>query len=224
MNIDYVAALLIGFLGSSHCLVMCGGIVAALQFAMPAQSAWQKFRLQLLLSLGRLITYACFGGLVGYFGATAMGITGATFIGLRLLAGLLLLAMALYIARLWFGLTRLERAGQGLWRFIQPYTKRLLPLDSSVKALSYGMLWGFLPCGLVYSTLSWSLASGSASSGALIMLLFGVGTLPALLVFGSAANSLVKLKNQLWFRYSAALLLAVYGFYTIWLALHRLVF
>lgn len=224
MTADYLAALVIGLLGSSHCLVMCGGIVAALQFSMPAQSRWQKFRLQLLLSLGRLSTYAFFGGLVGYFGATAMGLAGASLLWLRLLAGLLLIAMALYIARLWFGLTLLERLGQGLWYKVQPYTKRLMPLDSGTKAYTYGLLWGFLPCGLVYSTLSWSLASGGASAGALLMFMFGLGTLPALLAFGAATNALTQLKNQLWFRYSAASLLAIYGIYTIWLALQRLVF
>lgn len=224
MNADYLAAFLIGLLGSSHCLVMCGGIVAALQFGMPASSFWPKFRLQLLLSIGRLTTYTLFGALVGYFGVTAMSLAGASLLWLRLIAGCLLIAMALYIARLWFGLTQLERVGQRLWSLVQPFTKRLLPLNSLTKALAYGVLWGFLPCGLVYSTLSWSLASGSAGSGALLMLMFGLGTLPALLVFGSAANALVTLKNQLWFRYSAAILLAIYGIYTIWLALARLVF
>lgn len=221
---DYLAALLIGLLGSSHCLVMCGGIAAALQLAMPAQKTWPKLKLQLLLSAGRLTTYAIFGGLVGYFGVAAMSMAGASLLWLRLLAGLLLIAMALYIARLWFGLTLLERLGQRLWYSVQPYSKRLLPLDSAKKAYGYGVLWGFLPCGLVYSTLSWSLASGSAFSGAFLMFMFGLGTLPALLVFGSAATALTNLKNQLWFRYSAALLLAIYGIYTIWLALQRLVF
>lgn len=224
MIADYPAALLIGLLGSSHCLVMCGGIAAALQFSMPGQSRLQQLRLQLLLSLGRLSTYALFGGLVGYFGATAMSLAGASLLWLRLLAGVLLVAMALYIARLWFGLTLLERLGQRLWQKVQPHTKRLLPLDSNLKAYSYGLLWGFLPCGLVYSTLSWSLASGGAFSGALLMLMFGLGTLPALLAFGAAATSLTQLKNTLWFRYTAALLLAIYGIYTIWLALQRLVF
>jgi len=221
---DYLAALLIGLLGSSHCLVMCGGIAAALQLALPAQKTWPKLKLQLLLSAGRLTTYAIFGGLVGYFGVAAMSMAGASLLWLRLLAGLLLIAMALYIARLWFGLTLLERLGQRLWYSVQPYSKRLLPLDSAKKAYGYGVLWGFLPCGLVYSTLSWSLASGSAFSGAFLMFMFGLGTLPALLVFGSAATALTNLKNQLWFRYSAALLLAIYGIYTIWLALQRLVF
>lgn len=224
MTADLLAAFVIGLLGSSHCLVMCGGIATALQLAMPAANTWQRFRLQLMMSLGRLSTYALFGSVVGYFGVTAMHVTGVSLLWLRLISGLLLLAMALYIARLWFGLTLLERLGQRLWRAVQPFTTTLLPLNSVSKAWRYGLLWGFLPCGLVYSTLSWSLASGSAGQGAALMFMFGLGTLPALLSIGAAAEALRRLKNQLWFRYTAALLLAVYAIYTIWLALPRLVF
>ncbi len=223
MNTDLAAALLIGLIGSSHCLVMCGGIAGALQLSMSG-SLQQKFTLQLFLSAGRLSTYALFGGAVGYFGASAMQLAGASLLWLRLLAGLLLLMMALYISRLWFGLLVLEKLGQHIWRRVQPLAQGLLPLDSSAKAYCYGLCWGALPCGLVYSTLGWSLASGSASQGALIMLSFGLGTLPAILLTGSAATLLTTLKNQAVLRYSAALLLAIYAFYTIWLAIRRLVF
>mgnify|MGYP006146315477 FL=1 len=224
MSPDFLAAILIGLLGSSHCLVMCGGIASALQLSVPAEQRRHGWYFPLLLSAGRLTTYALFGALVGYFGITAMQVTGASMLWLRLLAGLLLIAMALYISRLWFGLTLLEKIGQGLWQRLQPLSKALLPLDSANKAYRYGLLWGFLPCGLVYSTLSWSLASGSALKGAALMLGFGIGTLPALLAVGSAANALRQLKANMLFRYATAAILAIYGFYTIWLALQRLVF
>ena len=223
MSSDFVAALLIGLIGSSHCLVMCGGIAGALQLSMSGSDV-HKFGLQLCLSAGRLTTYALFGAAVGYFGVSAMQLAGASLLWLRLLAGLLLLMMALYISRLWFGLLVLEKLGQHIWRKVQPLAQRLLPLNQPYKAYAYGLCWGALPCGLVYSTLGWSLASGSASQGALIMFSFGVGTLPAILLTGSAATLLAKLKNQAVFRYSTALLLAIYAFYTIWLAISRLVF
>ncbi|SNY42822.1 hypothetical protein SAMN06297280_0489 [Arsukibacterium tuosuense] len=224
MTADLLAALLIGFLGSSHCIVMCGGIVAALQLALPQRSFGWKLAMQLLLSLGRLTTYALLGGLVGYFGMQAMALAGVSLLWLRLIAGILLLLMALYIARLWFGLTVLERGGQHLWALIKPLSQKVMPLDSLPKAYLYGLCWGWLPCGLVYSTLGWSLASGSAGQGALIMLFFGLGTLPALLTFGSLASNLSKFKNKPLVRYSAAGILAIYGIYTIYLALKRLVF
>ena len=203
---------------------MCGGIVAALQLALPERRFSWKLAMQLLLSLGRLTTYTLFGALVGYFGVQAMAIAGVSLIWLRLLAGILLLLMALYIARLWFGLTLLERAGRHIWALVRPLSQKVMPLDTLPKAYLYGLCWGWLPCGLVYSTLGWSLASGSASQGALIMLSFGIGTLPALLVFGSMASQLSAFKNKPVVRYSAAAMLAVYGIYTIYLALKRLVF
>ncbi len=216
--------LLVGFLGSGHCLVMCGGIVSALQMMMPDQSLAKKLKLQLALSAGRLFSYALFGALAGYLGLQAMILAGVGKPILQLLSGLMLLLMALYISRLWTGLTALEALGKTLWRQIQPLAARLLPLNSTSKAFAYGLCWGYLPCGLVYSALAGSLASGSALQGALWMLAFGLGTLPALLFAGQAAGTLQQWKNKAVVRYSVALILAAYGLQTIYLALHRLVF
>ena len=217
--LNLLAALSIGFLGSSHCLVMCGGIASALQLSMPQSSLVKQLRLQLLLSVGRITTYSLLGALTGAFGTAVLLKLGISLFWLRAVAGLLLLMMALYVARLWFALTAFERIGSVLWRQIQPIAKALLPLNSSRKALAYGLCWGFLPCGLVYSSLGWSLASGSASQGALLMLFFGLGTLPAMLAVGSFARQLSQFKNRPWVRNIAALLLATYGLYTITLAL-----
>lgn len=224
MTTDLLAAAMIGFLGSSHCILMCGGIVAAIQFSLPDASFRKKFLLQSLLNTGRLTTYACLGGCVGYFGVSAMQLAGLSMLWLRLFSGVLLLMMALYISRIWFGLAFLERAGRPIWQKIQPLTKQLLPINTLNKAYLYGLLWGWLPCGLVYTTLSWSLASGGILPGAMLMLAFGFGTLPSMLVFGSLAERLSRLKNLPFIRYCAASLLAIYGGYTIWLALSRLVF
>jgi len=216
--------LLVGFLGSGHCLVMCGGIVSALQMMMPNQSPAKKFKLQLALSAGRICSYALFGALAGYLGLQAMVLAGVGKPVLQLLSGLMLLLMALYVSRLWTGLTALEALGKKLWQLIQPLAARLLPLNSTSKAFGYGLCWGYLPCGLVYSALAGSLASGSALQGALWMLAFGLGTLPALLFAGQAAGTLQQWKNKAVVRYSVALILAAYGLQTIYLALHRLVF
>lgn len=219
LALNLLAALSIGFLGSSHCLVMCGGIASALQLSMPQLSVFQQLKLQFMLSLGRLTTYSLLGALTGAFGATVLVKLGISLFWLKLVAGLLLLLMALYVARLWFALTLLEKLGAALWRNIQPYAKTLLPLDTSLKALAYGLCWGFLPCGLVYSSLGWSLASGSAWQGAILMCAFGLGTLPAMLAVGRFAQSLSQFKNKPWVRAIAALLLALYALYTIAIAL-----
>lgn len=158
------------------------------------------------------------------FGALLLASLGLALFWLKLLSGLLLLAMALYLTRLWFGLNQLERAGAVLWRQIQPVAKKLLPLNSRRKALGYGLCWGFLPCGLVYSALGWSLASGHVWQGGTMMFAFGMGTLPAILLSGSAAAALIRLKSQLWVRVLTGLLLGIYAIYLIWLALAPRIF
>lgn len=224
MPFDILAATVIGLLGSGHCLVMCGGIASALQMMMPEQNRWQRLRLQLALSAGRILSYGLLGGLVGWLGYQALGFGTNARQLLQLLSGLMLILMALYIARLSSMLTGLERVGARLWQHIHPISKRLLPLNTLPKAFAYGWCWGYLPCGLVYSSLSWSLASGSFVDGFFWMLAFGLGTLPALLAAGQAAQTLTRWKNQPWVRYSAAFMLAAYGCHTISLAVFRLFF
>jgi sulfite exporter TauE/SafE len=106
------------------------------------------------------------------------------------LANLMLVALGLYLMDAWRGLVQLETAGQVLWRRIQPLMKHLLPLDSPIKLLALGGLWGWLPCGMVYSVLLTAMLSGSALSGASVMLAFGLGTLPTLLMLGMLGGRL----------------------------------
>ncbi len=110
--VELLSALLIGFLGSGHCLVMCGGIVSALQMIMPNQSPAEKLKLQLALSAGRITSYALIGALAGYLGMQAMALAGVGKPVLQLLSGLMLVLMALYISRIWTGLTALEKLGK----------------------------------------------------------------------------------------------------------------
>ena len=223
VNPDLFAAFFVGLFGSAHCLLMCGGMAGALQMLMPA-SRLTRGLLQLMLGLGRISSYTLAGALFGGIGAAVVGSTGLLPQYLQLFAGLMLLAMALYISRLWFGLLRLEKAGQRLWALVQPISRKLMPLDSALKAYAYGLCWGYLPCGLVYSALSWSLGSGSAVNGALWMAMFGLGTLPAVLLAGQAADLLRRLQQQQWIRFILAASLAAYAFQTIYLALRALVF
>lgn len=220
---ELLTALLVGFFGSGHCLVMCGGMASALQMMMRQQSRSKALLLQFALSLGRILSYALLGALFGALGAQALGIAPLTHV-LQLFGGLMLVLMACYVSRIWTVLTRFETAGARLWRHIQPMSSKLLPLDNFYKALLYGVCWGYLPCGLVYSGLSWSLSSGSASAGALWMLAFGIGTLPAVLITGQAAQQVNALKQLQAVRILAALVLAYFGAKTIYLALRALVF
>lgn len=200
------AAFMIGLLGAGHCLAMCGGIGAALGAGSTGRPG-----LILLFNGARIVSYSLLGALVGLLGATVGHQLPAAPWILHTLAGLLLIAMGLYLGRWWMGLTRLESVGAVLWRRIQPWTRRLLPVRRRRDALLLGLSWGLLPCGLVYSTLSWALASAQPVHSALLMLAFGLGTLPAVagISFGGQALN-VFLRNSHWRRFAGALLI-LYG-------------
>lgn len=214
-----VTALLAGFLGGTHCVGMCGGIVAA----MSLQGQQRQPIAHLLgYNLGRLASYCLAGALAGLLGSTAFLSTRLLPLqtGLYVVAQLVLILMGLYLAGLNRSVLWLERAGGGLWRLLQPQFGKLLPIRTPVGALLAGALWGWLPCGLVYSVLVMALASGGASNGALLMLAFGLGTLPNLLAMGWAASHLRTLASQRWVKRVAGLSVASFGVWGL-LALAR---
>ncbi|WP_019099557.1 sulfite exporter TauE/SafE family protein, partial [Pseudomonas putida] len=136
-------------------------------------------------------------------------------LALRVLAALLLIAMGLYLAGWWSGLTRIEALGRGLWRHIQPVASRLLPVSSLPRALLLGALWGWLPCGLVYSTLLWAASQGNAGYSAALMLTFGVGTWPVLLATGLAAERVNALLRRRSVRVAGGVLVMLFGVWTL---------
>ena len=115
-------------------------------------------------------------------------------------------------------LNRIESIGKHLWSRISPFAKHVLPVNSKTKAFGLGALWGWLPCGLVYSTLTWSMASGSLFNGAAIMLFFGLGTLPALLTISLGFTSFSLLLKNSRLKKIMALSLIFYGLYSFFVA------
>ncbi len=208
-ELSIVSALLIGFLGSTHCLGMCSGLACATGQGEGGISRIAAY------NLGRLLTYASLGAIAGLLGSQIVQVAPQFTIGLRIMAGLLLVAMGLYISRWWMGLARLERIGEKLWRYLQPVSRSLLPVTSNSKALVMGGIWGLLPCGLVYSTLSWALAAADWRQSAAFMLAFGVGTLPAMVGVGLFSQSLAKLLRTQGFRAGAGVLVMLMGVWTI---------
>ena len=140
-------------------------------------------------------------------------------VGALIVAGVLLVLMGCYLAGWLNALALLERAGHGMWRHVQGVAARLMPVDRLHKALLAGMAWGWLPCGLVYSTLTWAGTSGSAARGALLMLAFGLGTLPAVVASGALANELRALLQRRGLRVIAGLLVIAFGVWTLAIAL-----
>lgn len=208
-----LSAFILGLLGGGHCLGMCGGLMGALTLAIPAEQRSRRWRLLLAYNLGRIVSYACIGLLVGLLGWAVASSPGAT--GMRVAAALLLIVMGLYLAGWWSGLTRIESLGRGLWRYIQPVANRLLPVSTLPRALLLGALWGWLPCGLVYSTLLWAASQGNAAHSALLMLAFGLGTWPVLLATGLAAERTTTLLRKRGIRMAGGLLVILFGIWTL---------
>jgi len=207
------SALILGLLGGGHCLGMCGGLMGALTLAIPPEQRGRRVRLLLAYNVGRILSYACAGLLLGLAGWAVASSPAA--LALRVLAALLLIAMGLYLAGWWSGLTRIEALGRGLWRHIQPVASRLLPVSSLPRALLLGALWGWLPCGLVYSTLLWAASQGNAGYSAALMLAFGLGTWPVLLATGLAAERVSSLLRRRSVRMAGGLLVILFGLWTL---------
>ncbi|MGE7993849.1 sulfite exporter TauE/SafE family protein [Pseudomonas sp. NPDC089554] len=207
------SALVLGLLGGGHCLGMCGGLMGALTLAIPPEQRARRLRLLLAYNLGRILSYASAGLLLGLAGWAVASSPAAQ--ALRVLAALLLIAMGLYLAGWWSGLTRIEALGRGLWRHIQPVAARLLPVSSLPRALLLGALWGWLPCGLVYSTLLWAASQGNAAHSAALMLAFGVGTWPVLLATGLAAERVNAVLRKRSVRVAGGVLVMLFGLWTL---------
>ncbi|NTV95975.1 MAG: sulfite exporter TauE/SafE family protein [Thiobacillus sp.] len=205
-----ITAFLAGLLGGAHCVGMCGGIVAAMSLQGGKR---QPLPFHLGYNLGRLASYTLAGTLAGLVGSAAFLSERLLPVqtGLYILAQAVLILMGLYLAGLSRAVLWLENAGGGLWRRLQPVFGRLLPIRDFPGALAAGAVWGWLPCGLVYSVLVTALASGGAASGALLMLAFGLGTLPNLLAMGWAAERLRALAANRAVKLAAGLAVAGFG-------------
>lgn len=219
-DISYVAAFFVGLFGGVHCVGMCGGIVGALSFGLPEGVRGQPVKFLPYLAgynAGRIASYMVAGALMGGIGMLAahLGTVQHIRLGMQVIAGLFLVAMGLYLGGWWYGLSRVERVGTLGWRYAEPIGRRFIPVRSPGQALALGLVWGWLPCGLVYSTLIWAISSGNVWHGALIMLCFGLGTLPNLLAMGLIAGKLAAWLRLLWVRRSAGTLVIAFGIYML---------
>lgn len=213
---SFVALFLVGLLGGGHCIGMCGGIVTALQLQLPARRARWPFLLG--YNTGRLASYSLIGflvGAIGGLGLETLGTRGAQTV-LYVFANLLLLLLGLYLAGLSALVTRIEILGRPLWARLQPVMRTLLPIRSVGQSVAVGALWGWIPCGLVYSASLSALASGSALHGAGLMLAFGLGTLPNLLAMGAFAELLKTWLQRRPVRLTAGLSICALAGWRLW--------
>ena len=210
LDSGYLALFLVGLLGGTHCVGMCGGIVGALSMGAPA-----RWSMLLSYNAGRILSYGAAGAIAGSLGAASLGLEGQVPARLILyfFANLMLVALGFYLLGVTRALAFTERFGQKLWRVLQPLTKRFLPARTISQAFPLGLLWGWLPCGLVYSALASALSAGSAGRGALMMLAFGLGTLPNLLLAGIVLARLNEFVRRPAVRMFSGLLVLSFGVY-----------
>lgn len=173
------AAVLMGFFGSPHCLGMCGGLVSAFGLSMQGVSPAKRRALVATYHFGRLLSYASLGLIAGLVGTTVLAPLIADNNLPRILLGLVLVFVGLVMLGAPF-LTKLERLGMKFWQLLAPIRQRVFPLNTYPRALGAGLLWGFLPCGLVYGALLIAVVGHSPLTGAALMFAFGLGTVPML--------------------------------------------
>ena len=219
MYVDLLSAFIIGVLGSGHCLGMCGGITTMLTSAIDQNSKPKLKRwLVVFYHLGRISSYTFIGVIVALTSSFLIRTLGFPLILLNIVAAVFLILLGLYLGQWLMWLTQVEKLGKLLWQHIAPFSKQVIPVNNKRKAFGLGLLWGWLPCGLVYSTLTWALASGNALTGGLIMLFFGLGTLPALLALSFGIQGLKGLLVNQRFKKLSALSLIIFGLYQLSIA------
>ena len=207
------AVFLVGLLGGAHCLGMCGGIVTALTVRLPRDRP--RWSLHLAYHAGRITTYAAAGALAGGLGGAALRLEGLLPVQILLyvLAQLMLVALGLYLLGVSRYLEVFERAGSVLWRRLQPAASAVFPIRAARQGYAVGLLWGLLPCGLVYSVLVTALVAGGALNGALVMLAFGAGTLPGLLAAGTVFPALARFRRAQFVRRAAGGVVVAFGLF-----------
>jgi len=213
MELQWTVAFLIGLFSVTHCLGMCGGIAGALGMSLSPEARSSLGRVALFnatFGLGRVSSYMLAGALVGAGGAFLSARLGPdVWMAVRLVGTAFLMALGLYIAGLLPQLGRIEHLGRPLWRRLEPLGRRMLPVRSFRQAFGFGLIWGWLPCGLVYYALIYSVSAESALAGALFMGFFGLGTLPALVTAGVMAGELARFTRRPGVRRTAGLLIVV---------------
>lgn len=216
---EMLAALIIGLGSSAHCMGMCGGIAAGFGGRNTKVTRQNSFRSNLLFNAGRLLTYTLLGVIAGLLTNMLPGHLSSLQLMIRIAAGLMLVLMGLYLSGWWPVLTHLEKMAMPLWTKVQPAIRSVTKGDSKYRSMQLGVLWGLLPCGLVYSSLIWASSSGSAITAGLLMLFMGIGTLPALLSLGFAGAQLIRTSV---FRRMSGLTLICYGVWTSYMPLQSL--
>ena len=216
MSSSLYTAFILGLSSALHCLAMCGGIIGALTMSLREDVRDSRLSLAMyvgMYNLGRVTSYALAGALAGALGQTIFHAFSPHHghMILRWLAAAMMIGMGFFIAGWFPPLAKLERAGQPIWKRLEPLGRRMIPARNPFHAFVLGAVWGWLPCGLVYSTLIVSVSSGGAADGAIYMIVFGIGTLPSVMATGIIAGFMIWLSRLPYFKKSAGMFIILMG-------------
>jgi len=209
----FAAAFITGLLGSAHCFGMCAGLSGLVAVNTSVASLRPQLAMAVAYNSGRVLSYGFLGAAVAMLGQTIVDAIPNIAAPVRFASGLLIVIVGLQVAFGWRFLAPLEKAGAHIWNRIAPAAKGLLPVTSLPKALGLGLLWGWLPCGLVYSVLLLAATTANPFAGGLVMIAFGIGTMPAMIATGISASRLSQFMSRK--RLGAGLLIVVLGVLTL---------
>ena len=214
--INLIIAFNLGLFSSVHCLGMCGGIIGALALGVKQEAqddALGKFRFSLAYNTGRICSYSVAGAIAGYAGQQV--ITGimpeSGHMLLQILAAVFLVIIGLHLAGWLPKFQQIEVIGMRIWKYLQPLSRHFLPVVNPGQAFVIGMIWGWLPCALVYSVLLWSMTAGDAYTGSILMMSFGLGTLPGMVTAGIIGGRLQQVLKHKSVRSWAGIIIVIFG-------------
>lgn len=217
-----IPAFLMGFLGSGHCVAMCGSLSMALGFSVPKEKSF--FLYSILISIGRIFGYGFIGLIVNFFAQSVVSITQGGVLYLTLLSSILMFGIGLHIANINSFVLKTEFIGKWFQPFIDPIKSKILPINTPLKCLLYGLFWGFLPCGLVYTALSLAITSPSPLTGFSVMFIFGIGTLPTLVGLTLINAKLNSIFNHSYVRFILGLSVIIMAIWQFYFAFNRIMF
>lgn len=211
---SYLVSFLMGLLSSMHCIGMCGSIIGTLTLSLKPEIRNNKTRLLpyvLNYNLGRIFSYTIAGGLAGAVQFLLMLPFGEA-IAYRLfqmLSAAIMIGAGFYIAGWFPRFAYIEKAGSRFWKLVEPYGRKLIPVKTRLQAFLFGMVWGWLPCGLIYAALALAATTGDIARSALTMLSFGIGTLPAVIGVGIMTGILTRLSRMRYFKQAVGLFMII---------------
>lgn len=215
-NASYFAAVMMGLFSSLHCIGMCGSIIGTLTFSLSPEIRNNKTKLFTIVfnyNLGRIISYAMAGALVGVL-ESFLSLPFAHGQGhrlLQILSALVMTGAGLYLAGWFPRFAYIEKLGVRVWKLIEPIGRKLIPVKNSGQALLFGMIWGWLPCGLIYTALALAATTGDIGHSAITMFAFGLGTLPAVMGVGIITPLLTRLSKAQRFKQAVGVLFILFA-------------